>query len=302
MKPSRQSGLPINGLLLLDKPEGITSNRALQQARRLFDARKAGHTGSLDPIATGLLPICFGDATKICGLFLDTDKSYRVRIRLGQVTDTGDREGDIIAESNVDLTDRQIEQAMQRFQGEIDQVPPMYSAIKRNGQPLYKLARKGIEVTRQPRKVTVYNLQWLGRQAHDLEVAISCSKGFYVRAMATDLGAALGCGAHVTQLRRTRVGQFDVAQSITLAQLESLTAGQREQHLLSIEQGLDAYPPIYLPENIAVYFCRGQCVKAASANACGWVRVYTVAAVFLGLGEVGENNTLTPRRVFMRQP
>ena len=289
-------------MLLLDKPEGITSNRALQQARRLFDARKAGHTGSLDPIATGLLPVCFGDATKICGLFLDTDKSYRVHIRLGQVTDTGDREGDIIAESNVDVTDRQIEQAMQRFQGEIDQVPPMYSAIKRNGQPLYKLARKGIEVTRQPRKVTVYDLQWLGRQAHDLEVAISCSKGFYVRAMATDLGAALGCGAHVTQLRRTRVGQFDVAQSITLAQLESLTTDQREQHLLSIEQGLDAYPPIYLPENIATYFCRGQCVKAASANACGWVRVYTVAAVFLGLGEVGENNTLTPRRVFMRQP
>ena len=222
-KPRRR-GVNVDGMLLLDKPDGMTSNQALQITKRLLNARKAGHTGSLDPIATGLLPLCFGETTRAAGLFLGADKTYRVRIRFGLDTDTGDREGKALRESPVAFTEQQLFDALQQFRGRIKQIPPMFSALKRDGRPLYKLARKGISVEREAREVTVYNLtveKWRGDL---LDLTLSCSRGFYLRALARDLGEALGCGAHVSELRRTAVGDFSVQDAVSVAQLEALAA------------------------------------------------------------------------------
>ena len=295
-------GFPVNGMLLLDKPADISSNHALQHAKRLLCARKAGHTGSLDPIATGLLPICFGDATKISGLFLDADKSYWVRIRLGEETETGDCEGEVTVKRPVNLETRDIEKALEDFRGTFDQVPPMYSALKRNGQPLYKLARQGIEVERPPREVTVYSLSLVKHEANEIELELSCSRGFYVRSLAIDLGNALGCGGHVLELRRTGVGQFSVDNAITLPQLELVTSSkEREKLLLPIDESLSHFPKVRIPDNIALYFCRGQTVRIPQTIQSGMVRVYSDSSKFLGLAEAGEDRKVSPKRLFQSQ-
>ncbi len=291
----------VSGLLLLDKPAGITSNKALQQTKRLLQAKKGGHTGSLDPIATGLLPLCFGETTKISSFFLGADKRYRTRMKLGETTDTGDGEGTVVNHSEIDTTLRQITLALMQFEGAIDQIPPMYSALKRNGQPLYKLARQGIEVEREPRRVTVHGIRLINYESPLLELEIHCSSGFYVRSLARDLGEALGCGAHVVGLRRTAVGDLSVENAITLGQLEAVaTVEDRRDLLLPSDEGLQHLPDVELSMDAAYYLCRGQAVKANHCQDGGWVRLYSRDAGFLGLGEVLEDGRVTPKRLFVQ--
>jgi tRNA pseudouridine55 synthase len=217
----------IDGVLLLDKASGLSSNDALQKARRLFSAAKGGHTGTLDPLATGLLPLCFGEATKFSADLLDADKTYEAEVRLGEVTDTGDAEGQVTASFAVDVDLVAISAVLPRFTGPIRQIPPMYSALKRDGRPLYELARQGIEVERAARDITIHALECLEFTGQRLVLRVSCSKGTYIRVLAADIGQALGCGAHLTALRRTRVGPLDLAGSVTLAQLETMSEAER---------------------------------------------------------------------------
>jgi tRNA pseudouridine55 synthase len=291
----------VNGILLLDKPIGMTSNQALQEAKRIFRARKAGHTGSLDPIATGLLPLCFGEATKVSSFLLDADKRYWARFRLGVATATGDAEGDVLETRPVQCSAADVERALEGFRGEIEQVPPMYSAIKRQGQPLYKLARQGIEVEREARKVTVYHLQLLGfHGADEIELEMHCSRGFYVRGLAHDLGEALGCGAHVTALRRTAVAGFRLEDAVTLDQLRAAEdTAALDALLVSPDGGLGHLPDVRLSRDAAYYLCRGQPVRAADLPRSGWVRLYTQEGDrFLGVGLVLNDGRVAPKRLF----
>lgn len=290
-----------HGILLLDKPVGITSNRALQEAKRIFRVRKAGHTGSLDPIATGLLPLCFGEATKVSRFLIDADKRYWTAFRLGQVTSTGDSEGEIVDTQPVRLTRGDIERALADFNGEIEQVPPMYSALKRNGQPLYKLARKGIEVERQPRRVVVYDIRLLDfRDGDVVEIEIHCSKGFYMRSLAYDLGTVLGCGAHVAALRRLTVGGFRVEDAVGLEALRAVgNPAQLNAFLMPTDDGLVHLPGVRLSRDAAYYLCRGQAVRAAETPRSGWVRLYTEGARFLGVGMMLKDGRVAPKRLFL---
>ncbi len=295
----KQRGKVIDGLLLLDKPAGITSNGALQQAKRLFNARKAGHTGSLDPIATGLLPLCFGEATKLSQFLIDSDKRYVTRLRMGQRTNTGDSEGAIIAESPVSFTRHDLEQALGKFRGDFEQIPPMYSALKYKGKPLYKLAREGIEIERKPRPVTVYGLEILSCEQDTLELVIRCSRGFYVRTLADDLGQVLGCGAHIEQLRRTAVGDLSIDEAVSLDALQECSDhSERLRYLLPPEAGVRAYPAVQLTSNAVFYLCRGQTVRAVGLPSSGYVRLYGSQSGFLGLGEVTDSGLVTPKRLF----
>jgi len=295
----RARGRNVSGVLLLDKPRGLTSNAALQEAKNAFAARKAGHTGSLDPIATGLLPLCFGEATKVSSFFLDADKRYCTTLRLGQSTDTGDAEGSIVAELPVRADDEAIETALGSFRGEIEQVPPMYSAVKQGGQPLYKLARQGIEVDRAPRRISVYELTWQRVDALHIDLDIHCSSGFYVRGLAQELGQALGCGAHVVALRRTQVGAFRVEDSVPLAELKAAAEPRDlDRYLIAADAALAHLPGVTLSADAAYYLCRGQPVRAADLPDSGWVRLYAEAAGFLGVGQVMEDGRVAPKRLF----
>ena len=294
----RKNCLPLDGLLLLDKAEGPTSNQALQQVKRLFRACKAGHTGSLDPIATGLLPLCFGEATKISQFLLDADKRYWARFQLGVETNTYDTEGDIVAESPVTSNRRDIEQALKPFLGEIDQIPPMFSAVKQGGKALYKLAREGIEVEREPRRVTIYQIELLGFEDNQLELGILCSKGTYVRALAHDLGKSLGCGAHMSALRRLQVGELDLAHAVTLEQLEAIDDAQARQALLRpIDEALVNLPDVTLTELATHYLLQGQPVSVQHGHSPGWVRLYEPIQGFLGMGEVLDDGRVAPKRI-----
>lgn len=291
----------VSGVLLLDKPGGATSNQALQRVKRLFKARKAGHTGSLDPIATGLLPLCFGEATKVSGFLLNADKQYRVRARLGQRTDTGDSEGEIIAEREVgDIPDQRIEEALAGLRGEIEQVPPMYSARKHKGERLYALARQGIEVERQPTRVRIHQFDLVGRQGDELELDVACSKGTYVRTLVEELGEALGCGAHVVALRRLGVAPYAGQRMVTLDELEAL-AGESgvealDGLLLPIDTALTHLPVVKLGDDTAFYLQRGQPVMSPNAPTSGQVRLYQ-GERFLGVGEVLPDGRVAPRRL-----
>lgn len=217
----------VNGILIIDKPKGVSSNFALQKVKRIFNAKKAGHTGSLDPLATGVLPICFGKATKLADKFLNSDKKYITKAQLGIATETGDTEGEIVATKEVELpSDEEINDIIQEFQGEQDQIPSMYSALKHNGEPLYKLARKGITVPREPRKITIHEIAVLDidRENNTLDLMVSCSKGTYIRTLVEDIGNRLGCGAHVAELRRTQAGEFKLSQAYTVEDLEKLSS------------------------------------------------------------------------------
>ncbi len=301
----RRRGRAISGILLLDKPRGFSSNQALQRAKRLYSAAKAGHTGSLDPLATGVLPLCFGEATKFSQYLLDADKSYDATVRLGAATDTGDSEGEVLDERDASsLVAADVETALARFRGEISQLPPMYSAIKRDGQPLYKLARAGIEVEREPRRVLISSLELLEFRAGpqpEVDLRIACSKGTYIRSIAMDLGEALNVGGHVTQLRRTKVGPFQLDECVSLEALEALhERGEQaamDQLLKPTDEALAHFPLLRLPESSGFYLRRGQPVLVPNAPCDGMVRVALETGEFLGLGEILDDGRVAPRRL-----
>lgn len=289
----------LNGILLIDKDKGITSNKALQEVKHLYHACKAGHTGSLDPIATGLLPLCFGEATKVSQFMLDADKHYWVRIRLGEETDTYDAEGEVVQTRPVDVSKRDLQRALKAFDGPITQLPPMYSAVKQGGQALYKLAREGVEVERQPREVVVHELKLVDFSGDFVELDILCSKGTYIRTIAHDLGQALGCGAHVVELRRLGVGDFTLDEAVTLEQLEAETQYEREQRLLPVDEALYAMPEVTLTALATHYLLQGQPVSVRHEHQPGLVRLYSEEQGFLGMGEVLDDGRVAPKRLMV---
>lgn len=298
-KSSRGRGHNIHGILLLDKPQGLTSNQALAQAKRLLSAPKAGHTGSLDPIASGLLPICFGEATKISPFLLNSDKRYLVTVRLGVATTTGDAEGEIRGRWPVPKLDEVLlEQTLKRFQGEIEQIPPMYSALKQGGRRLYDLARQGIEVPRQPRRVKIYTLKLLDFGTDFLKLEILCSKGTFIRTLAEDIGQALGTGAYVENLRRTQVGDFSIDAAVTLQQLAEIAPAERKMYVLPVDHAVAGCLPIVLSDEMSFYVLKGQAVMIPKLRAQGYVRLYNREGDFLGVGEVLDDGRVAPRRLF----
>lgn len=292
----RRKGRDIHGVLLLDKPAGYSSNQAVQKIRWLFQARKAGHTGTLDPFATGMLPICLGEASKTAAFMLDADKTYEARARLGEATETGDVEGGVIQEEVVpELDFTTIESAMTHFRGNVEQVPPMYSALKHQGTPLYKLAREGKVVERKTRTVIIHELEIISWEAPDLVFRARCSKGTYIRTLAEDLAKALGTCAHLRELRRTTSGVFTTGM-VTLEELEKhVEAGTAETLLLLPDAGLSDWPIITLDQQAATRFCHGNPVSAGNSEA-GLSRVYSKEGLLLGLGEI-EGNHLKPKRI-----
>ena len=301
MKASRQRRA-LHGVLLLDKPLGLSSNQALQQVKRLCHAAKAGHTGSLDPLATGMLPICFGEATKLTAFMLEADKSYDVVARLGVSTDTGDAEGSVACELPVPaLTDAALGEALVDFVGEIEQVPPMYSALKHEGQRLYALARRGIEVDRAPRKVRIRDLTILSYKAPDLEFRVGCSKGTYVRTLVEDIAKALGTVAHVIALRRLSVGAFTAEPMVTLDALVGRCEGGAEaadELLLPVDSAIADWPRLVVEPELARRLIQGQALPAERGWPRGRLRLCLPGPRFFGIGEVLADGRLVPRRIF----
>ena len=298
----KNNGRKINGILILDKPLGLTSNAALQRVKRLFGAAKAGHTGSLDPLATGVLPICFGEATKFSQFLLDADKGYQVTIKLGVRTDSSDAEGEIVAIKPAShITEQQIREELKTFEGEIDQVPSMFSAIKHNGQPLYKLARQGIEVERAARRIRIDHIDLVDFQGRNVKLDIACSKGTYIRTIADDLGEQLGCGAHVIELRRSKAGPYDLKDSITLDALEQLISegGHQalDERLLPLSSCVVDFPELQLTESNAYYVRQGQAVQVSNTPTEGWVQIHHQDGDFIGVGEILDDGRVAPRRL-----
>lgn len=291
----------VHGVLVLDKPRGFSSNAALQKVRWLLNAEKAGHTGSLDPLATGVLPLCFGEATKFSQYLLDADKGYSTVAQLGVTTTTGDAEGEVLERRTVDVDEAAIQAVLPAFRGQIEQIPPMYSALKRDGQPLYKLARAGEVVEREARSVTIARLELLALQEDRATLEVACSKGTYVRTLVEDLGARLGCGAHVAELRRTQAGPFGLAQAISLDELEAAHAeGGAEaldRFLLPVDSGLEHWPLVQLTQHSAYYWLHGQPVRAANAPKFGLMRVQDDQGRFIGIGEIDDEGQVAPRRL-----
>ena len=291
----------VSGILVLDKPRGMSSNQALQKVRCLLNAEKAGHTGSLDPLATGVLPLCFGEATKFSQYLLDADKGYETVAQLGVTTTTGDAEGEVLERREVTVGRDAVEAQLPRFRGEIKQIPPMYSALKKDGQPLYKLARAGEVVEREARSVTIARLDLLGLENAQLRLSVACSKGTYIRTLVEDLGRELGCGAHVAELRRTQAGPFSLAQTVTLEELERVHAeGGNEaldRFLLPSDCGLEHWPLLQFSEHSSYYWLHGQPVRAPEAPKFGMVRVQDHNGRFIGIGEVSEDGRIAPKRL-----
>lgn len=285
----------VDGVLLLDKPLGLSSNDALQKARRLFSAAKGGHTGTLDPLATGLLPLCFGEATKFSADLLDADKTYEAEIRLGVTTDSGDAEGRIIATAPAAVTAADVARVLPAFMGDILQVPPMHSALKRDGKPLYELARQGIVVERAARPVTVHAIDVLACSEDFLRLSVHCSKGTYIRVLAADIGAALGCGGHLVALRRTRVGPLDLAAAVTLEALNASGEDERARFLLPLDALLQNLPRVDLAPDDAQRFGHGNPVDLPP-GLHGKIRVYADGTL-LGIGEPGTGGRLWPKRL-----
>lgn len=308
MSRPRRRGRDVHGVLLLDKPQGLSSNDALQKVKRLFTANRAGHTGALDPLATGMLPICLGEATKFSQYLLDSDKRYRVIARLGQRTDTSDADGQIISERPVAFTQQALDRALESFRGETQQVPSMYSALKYQGRKLYEYAREGIEVPREARSITVYELQFIRWEGDELELEIHCSKGTYIRTITDDLGEMLGCGAHVIYLRRLQVATYPIASMVTLEQLAALSeeafrterspADLLDPLLMPMDSPAAAYPEVTLPTTVSAYFKQGMPVQAAGAPPSGLVRVMEGdERKFIGMAEIAEDGRVAPRRL-----
>ena len=291
----------MNGILVVDKPAGISSNDVVQQAKRLFGAQKVGHTGSLDPLATGVLPLCFGEATKFSQYLLDADKKYWAQVRLGITTETADADGEVIAQADTSgITESQVTAALETFVGEIEQIPSMYSALKHQGQPLYKLARQGIEVERAPRRISIYSAELLQFSEASIELRVHCSKGTYIRSLAEDLGAALGCGGHVSALRRLAAGPYEEAQATTLDELREVgDVREMDALLLPVSSAVGSWPAVRLHEDTAHYVRQGQPVQVAHAPTDGWVQIFELAEEdrFLGVGEILTDGRVAPRRL-----
>ena len=286
----------VHGVFLLNKPLGISSNAALQKVRWLLRAEKAGHTGALDPLASGLLPICFGEATKFSHFLLDSTKRYQTTVQLGHSTTTGDVEGEVLLEQAVpELTEERIQQVLQQFVGETQQIPPMYSALKKQGRPLYELARKGIEVERDARPITIEAIQLLSFTENSITLDVTCSKGTYIRVLGEDIAKALGTYGHLTYLHRTQTGHFELIPSYTIEYLEGLTEQEREALLLPVYAPVQHFTQIQVPEGRAEYFSRGMesnIDHAAEAQ----VLVFD-GEKCLGLAEINERKRLIPKRV-----
>ncbi len=295
-KPRSPPRRRVDGVLLLDKPAGITSNAALQKARWLFNAAKAGHTGTLDPMATGLLPLCFGEATKFAGELLNADKAYRATLRFGVTTDTADAEGNVLETRPVAVTEEQLRRVMVTFVGETDQVPPMYSALKRDGKPLYEYARAGVELERAPRRITIHRLELCSLAGDEATISVDCSKGTYVRTLAADIGVALGCGAHLTALRRTRIGDLNLAGAVTLADLEVSNMGDRDARLAPVDTLLANLAKANLNEHDTERVLHGQGFRWEGPPGQRF-RLFGADGLFLGLGEVAADGWLNPRRL-----
>ena len=293
----------VDGLLLLNKPAGLTSNQALQRVKRLLNARKAGHTGSLDPAATGMLPLCFGEATKVCAFLLDADKTYRVSAKLGTATDTGDATGTETESADVpELSTEEWDAVLQGFQGDSMQVPPMYSALKKDGKRLYELARKGETVERPPRPIRIDTIELLEVAGRRLVFRARCSKGTYIRSLVEDIARAAGTVAHTARLHRETVADFPTDGMLELSEAEAIAAEDSpvalRERLLPADRALSALPGVSLEAELAERFCGGQVVRAAAGGAKGLARVYGAGQDFLGVGELSEDGQVAPRRVF----
>ncbi len=293
----------VNGLVLLDKPQGLTSNAALQRVKRLFRARKAGHTGSLDPLATGMLPICMGHATKISAYLLEADKQYQTTARFGIKTDTADAEGQVIEESRITEVPREVlEAALKQFQGEILQIPPMYSALKQSGKRLYELAREGKEVVREPRKLTIHSLEIERYDPQRPVMMVHCSKGTYIRTLVEDIAAASGTIGHVAQLRRLAVSPFSEAAMVSMETLEQAAEqgeGALDEYLLPVDRAISNWPAVSLGSSESCSLLQGNAVSSSQAPEPGLVRLYGQSERFLGIGEVLADGRVAPRRLFV---
>ena len=299
----RNKGRSIDGIVILDKAKGLSSNAALQEVKRLYEANKAGHTGSLDPLATGVLPLCLGEATKVSQFLLNSDKRYRAKIKMGERTASGDSDSSVVERcDDFELSCERIEQALESFRGDIQQLPPMYSALKVNGVPLYKMARKGIEVKREKRNVTVYSIDLLGFDDNVVELDIACSKGTYIRTIADDLGQALACGAHIIALRRTQAGAFTEADCVDVSNIEE----QKElggletidEYLVPMDRAITELPEVSLPSDTASHIKNGQAVIVRHLPEEGLVRLYEEEQ-FIGIGSIEDNGKVAPRRLIV---
>ncbi|MDN3653131.1 tRNA pseudouridine(55) synthase TruB [Thalassotalea ponticola] len=304
----RRKGRQIDGVLLLDKPLEMSSNHALQAAKRIYFANKAGHTGALDPLATGMLPICFGEATKFSQFLLDTDKTYIVTAKLGIRTTTSDADGEVVSEKPVDVSPEQLDHALESFRGKSQQVPSMYSALKHKGQPLYKYAREGITVEREARDIEVYRLDLLRFEHDEVDMEIHVSKGTYIRTIVDDLGELLGCGAHVSMLRRTRVGNYPVEKMVTLEQLETLLNQAKEQGdapsvlldplLLPMDTAVVGLAEVHVDAESAHYLRHGNPVMAPGTDADGLLKISLAeTGQFIGVGYINDDGMLAPKRL-----
>jgi tRNA pseudouridine55 synthase len=296
-------------VIVLDKLKGPSSNEALQSVKRLFSAAKGGHTGSLDPLATGVLPLCFGEATKFTQFLLTSDKRYWTKIKLGIRTASGDADGEVLEERPViGITQSDVEQVLERFRGELEQVPSMYSAIKHHGQPLYKLARQGLEVERKPRRIVIYENRMVAWGGEEFDIEIYCSKGTYVRTIAEEIGELLGCGAHVTELRRLQAGPFTVDDAVTMDELRSARDDSGlpgvDAYLLPVESTVRDWPEVRLTDLTAYYIRQGQPVIVPHAPSTGWVRITELEGSeerFIGVGEVLDDGRIAPRRLTLNE-
>lgn len=287
----------ISGILLLDKPLGFSSNQALQKIKWLLQAAKAGHTGTLDPLATGLLPLCFGEATKFAHYLTDADKTYVATMKLGVTTTTGDAEGEVLASQPVNVTRAQLEHACQQFIGEISQVPPMYSALKHEGKALYEYARAGVEIERKARNVTIYGISLDDLLADVATITVTCSKGTYIRTLAEDIGNFLGCGAHLIGLRRTATAGYQISQTITLEQFEAMSPEDRIAALQPADSAVMHLPAVTLDADCTFYLQQGQAVWKSGVIPRGLLRLYSEQQTFLGLGELQDDGKIAPKRL-----
>lgn len=301
----RFKGRDVSGIVIIDKPMGASSNEVLQQVKRLYGAAKAGHTGSLDPLATGVLPVCLGNATNISQYLLDSDKDYRTIAKLGIRTTTGDSEGEIVQERPVAVTEQEVEAVLVKFRGQGEQMPSMYSAIKHNGQPLYKLAREGIVVERKARPITIYRLAMTAFRGDEIELEVDCSKGTYVRTLVEDIGEMLGCGAHVIGLRRLKAGPYSEEGAFTIERLEQIRddGGHKalDDILMAQDSAVSQMPAVALGEASSFYLMQGQSIQVSRTPTFGFVRIYRAMTdapdVFLGIGEMTDDGLVAPRRL-----
>lgn len=302
MSRPRKKGRDIHGVFLLDKPQGMSSNDILQKVKRIFQANKAGHTGALDPLATGMLPICLGEATKFSQFLLDSDKRYQVTAKLGERTDTSDAEGQVVETKVVNVTESDIQQALAQFRGDILQVPTMFSALKHQGKPLYEYARAGITVEREARPITIFELKFIAYEAPFLTLEVHCSKGTYIRTLVDDLGEVLGCGAHVTVLRRLAVADYPIAAMMSYADLQNMAENQPlealDKLLLPMDTAVSTLPKINLNEQQTKAVGFGQRVKFENVEQMyGLVRLFSNTAQFLGVAEITADDVIRPNRM-----